>query len=203
MEKILNYAYDGDFYISKAKNIKYGVADGYIYDLVSTYIIDPCIVVTDNVSLYSTIDNNKEKINQQVERSIEILKQYSVSKYKEYNNTVWQYWEKKNDKEPPGYITYCMNRVNSQANKDNLNYILITPDNMYKYIPDKDIPKNFYEVKEIAHRADFIRIYVLLHYGGMWVDSDSFIKGSLVQLFNDLHRNEMVYWDRKGEKEPI
>jgi mannosyltransferase OCH1-like enzyme len=127
----------------------------------------------------------------------------TLNDYTSYNNTVWQYWEKKDNKDIPGYISYCMDRVKKQANKDELNYVLITPENLNEYITLTDLPKHFYDLKEIAHRADFIRIYVLYHYGGMWIDADAFAKDSFIQLFNDLNDNQVVYWDKKDKKEPI
>ena len=195
MEKIIRHSFNEGFHIRKSKT-NYGVADGYIYDLVKTYMIEPSIVFTNNLSLSSTIDNNNDI---HIDRSIEVLKEHVI----DVNHTVWQYWEKKDNKNIPGYISYCMNRVKNQSNKDGMNYILITPENLNQYIPKNELPKYFYDLKEIAHRADFVRIYILYYYGGMWIDADGFTKGSFIPLFNDLYKNEIVYWDNESKNEAI
>ena len=119
----------------------------------------------------------------------------TISKYK--NNTVWQYWEKKDGRDIPGYIAYCMERTRRQCAIDGLKYVLITPENLTKYIPANKIPNNYYLLEEIAHRADYVRVAALLYYGGFWVDSDCLIIDSLRPLFDDItkRRNDIVYFD--------
>ena len=83
MEKIINFSYSNhSFYIRNIKNC-HGVADEYIYDLAKTYIIDPCVLFTNNISLTSTINN--DKIGMQIDRSIDILKEYMVKKEKDWS----------------------------------------------------------------------------------------------------------------------
>lgn len=87
MEKIIKKAcpYPNTYHISHP----HGVADEYIYDMVKTYILDPSIVFTNNVSLTSTIDN--DKIGMQIDRSIEILKTQSYAKNKKKE---WDFLDK-------------------------------------------------------------------------------------------------------------
>jgi hypothetical protein len=61
---------------------------------------------------------------------------------------------------------------------------LITPENIYDYI--KELPDYFYKLLP-AHQADFIRIFVICDYGGIWIDSDTIILDSLDSLFDNVN----------------
>jgi len=125
----------------------------------------------------------------------ENAKQYGLKLSAHKNNTVWQYWERKNGREIPGYIAYCMDRTKKQCEKDGLRYVLITPENLTEYIPSGVIPANYYQLEQIAHRADYVRVAVLLYYGGYWMDSDCLVVDTLRPLFDDLKHNDIVYFD--------
>ena len=61
------------------------------------------------------------------------------------------------------------------------NVKLITPKNIHDYIDD--IPSYFYNLCP-AHQADFVRVYVICDYGGIWLDSDTIVLDSLDSLFD-------------------
>ena len=58
---------------------------------------------------------------------------------------------------------------------------LITPNNLKKYV--SELPDCFNEVLP-AHRADYIRVYAICKYGGIWLDSDILVLDKLDDLFN-------------------
>lgn len=59
---------------------------------------------------------------------------------------------------------------------------LITDENVKEYI---QIPENFYS-NRVEHRADYIRVKVVLKYGGIWLDSDTLVMSDLSELFKIL-----------------
>jgi SAM-dependent methyltransferase len=64
------------------------------------------------------------------------------------------------------------------------------------WIHDRDLPL---ESLYVAHRADFIRAYLLRHYGGTWVDADCIALRPLTPLCNALRRYDLiVYRDPTG-----
>jgi GR25 family glycosyltransferase involved in LPS biosynthesis len=105
--------------------------------------------------------------------------------------TVWQYWENKDGTQTPGYIDYAMKTIKKICQIDKLNYIKVTPENLYKYI-DSSFPKNWFNIKEIAHKADYLRAFLLYKYGGLWLDADIIGQNSLKPLINNLENADIV-----------
>lgn len=51
----------------------------------------------------------------------------------------------------------------------------------------------------VAHRADFIRAYLLAHYGGLWIDSDCLVMQPLSELLGQLSQHNFVaHRERSG-----
>lgn len=67
------------------------------------------------------------------------------------------------------------------------NVILITPENINKYIDN--LPNYFYDLCP-AHQADFVRVNVICNYGGIWLDSDTLVLDSLDSLFDFIENKE-------------
>jgi hypothetical protein len=77
-------------------------------------------------------------------------------------------------------------------------HILLTEDNIYKFIKKNDIPSNF-NILIPAHKADWIRLYLLNKYGGIWIDASIIINNSFVfeQMFidsNDKHAQLTAFY---------
>ena len=113
---------------------------------------------------------------------------------------VWQYWETSPNSKQPGYIKYCMDLVRRSCENDKIEYVHLTPNNIDQYIPKTDIPNNWYSIKELAHKADYIRALVLYHHGGLWIDSDTIIRQTLYPLFDDLNNFDWVVFADKNEE---
>jgi 2-polyprenyl-3-methyl-5-hydroxy-6-metoxy-1,4-benzoquinol methylase len=60
---------------------------------------------------------------------------------------------------------------------------LITDQNIQDYVDT--LPDYFYRLRP-AHQADFVRVYVICQYGGIWLDSDTIVLDSLDTLFDKL-----------------
>jgi GR25 family glycosyltransferase involved in LPS biosynthesis len=112
---------------------------------------------------------------------------------------VWQYWENKPGKTKPAYIQACMNSVKSQCEKDEITYIELNPENVNKYII---IPSKWKNIKQIAHKADYLRAILLEKYGGLWIDTDVIAKDSLKPFVKDLETSDLcVFVNEKDEFE--
>ena len=79
-------------------------------------------------------------------------------------------------------------------NKKGYNVILITPNNIKKYI--KYIP-NYFNKLCPAHQADFVRVNVICDYGGIWLDSDTLVMDTLDDLF-DLVENKNGFFIKEN-----
>ena len=66
---------------------------------------------------------------------------------------------------------------------------LINHDNLDKYVPASERPGCFKDLVP-AHQADFIRIYCVCKYGGIWLDSDTLVMSDLSELFTHLETHE-------------
>ncbi len=87
-------------------------------------------------------------------------------------DTVWLYWEGP----MPAYISLCCKSV--FAHNRNVKMLdRAAFDALFK--EDRDMPLDRLCVQ---HRADFIRAYLLHHYGGLWVDTDCVVLHSLRPL---------------------
>jgi len=64
---------------------------------------------------------------------------------------------------------------------------LINRTNAKEYVPD--IPEYFDSLLP-AHQADYIRVYVIYKYGGIWLDSDTLVLDSLDSLFDIIEKKD-------------
>lgn len=67
------------------------------------------------------------------------------------------------------------------------NVHFLSHENINEYI--KNIPKYFYKLIP-EHQADFVRVYVICEYGGIWLDSDTLVIDSLDSLFDILDEKD-------------
>jgi hypothetical protein len=69
---------------------------------------------------------------------------------------------------------------------------LINHDNIFDYIDNKNdfLPDSFFTKLIPAHQADFLRIYLLNKYGGIWLDSDTLVLDNLSSLFELMEKNK-------------
>lgn len=86
---------------------------------------------------------------------------------------IWMYWEGP----LPEWIRLCQESIKKHSGGE----FIILDDKSFDQIrtEDRDIP---IEKLYVAHRADFIRAYVLKHFGGLWFDSDCIVMFDLKPL---------------------
>lgn|GEM_PF-208395 len=102
---------------------------------------------------------------------------------------VWLYWEG----ECPDWIAACRQTVRAHAT----DVRLVTPAEFDRLRDvDRDIPL---DALYVAHRADFIRAFLLARYGGLWVDSDCVVLRRLEPVLELLAQHDFVgYQERQG-----
>ncbi len=94
---------------------------------------------------------------------------------------VWTYWEGL----CPPYVELCLDslrrhagaRVLDRASFDGL------------WTSDRDLP---IDALYVAHRADYIRAYLLRHYGGFWIDADCVLLRPVAPLAALLDQHDLV-----------
>lgn len=124
---------------------------------------------------------------------------------------VWIYWEnRKNCPEPP-YIT--LSRWTMLHNLRNCTLVIVTPDNVEKYLPgitnitnniqvdiqgrvDRFLRKFQSPRKNIAVKCDVIRAHLLQRYGGIYIDADAIILDDLDPYFSLLNTVDFLCMKR-------
>lgn len=102
---------------------------------------------------------------------------------------VWIYWEG----EMPDWISDCHRTIFQFAG----DVRLITP-SVFDSLRDKDRDIDL-SCLCIAHRADFIRAFLLARFGGIWIDSDCIVMKPLQPLFEKLeHYDFIAFRQRDG-----
>ncbi|MBE9586618.1 hypothetical protein IM792_19370 [Mucilaginibacter sp. JRF] len=103
---------------------------------------------------------------------------------------VWIYWEGT----APEWIKKCRESIFAHAP----NVCLISPESFAELRDiDTDIDLSGLYV---AHRADYIRAFLLARYGGIWIDADCMLMRSIEPLIDSLkHYDFMGYRERSGE----
>ncbi|MGY3051900.1 hypothetical protein ACVWYG_000087 [Pedobacter sp. UYEF25] len=103
---------------------------------------------------------------------------------------VWLYWEGN----LPEWINNCQQTTFAHAE----NVHLVNPA-IFEEMRAEDIDINLSQL-QVAHRADFIRAFLLSKFGGLWIDSDCLVMKPLRPLLALLQHNEfMGYRERSGE----
>lgn len=102
---------------------------------------------------------------------------------------VWTYWEGPQ----PDWIAACLRTIGKHAPEL---HVLdpVSFDALRKYDRDIDL-----QPLHVAHRADFIRAYLLAHFGGLWIDADCLLMRPPTEVFERLVEMEFVaHQDRQG-----
>jgi hypothetical protein len=65
--------------------------------------------------------------------------------------------------------------------------IFINDRNLAAFVPD--LPRGFFQLSP-PFKADFIRVYVIARYGGIWVDADTLVMDHLASLFSVIQERD-------------
>ena len=103
---------------------------------------------------------------------------------------IWLYWEG----DLPDWIRECQKTVFAHGT----NVQLLTPES-FREMRNTDLDIRLEDLC-IAHRADFIRAFLLARHGGLWIDSDCVVIKSLKPLMDALNNYDFLgYRERSGE----
>eukprot|EP00481_Brizalina_sp_1-RS-2013_P000239 TRINITY_DN10646_c0_g2_i1.p1 TRINITY_DN10646_c0_g2~~TRINITY_DN10646_c0_g2_i1.p1 ORF type:complete len:153 (+),score=19.16 TRINITY_DN10646_c0_g2_i1:53-460(+) len=69
----------------------------------------------------------------------------------------------------PENIKFCVNSV--RVNNCDWKHILITPNNVWKYLNASELPMNVLSFEKPCHISDVIRVAILAKYGGIYCDA--------------------------------
>lgn len=147
--------------------------------LFYNFIEKVTLTINDRKVVNLTANNKAEYLKKLL--SYDIYKYDHVDKYK-----AWVYW---NDTTPPAFIKLCHKSIidNTFAKVEILNDESIKTLNLPEYV------NGLHPVQ----KSDYLRIYLLFHYGGWWFDSDTYVVGDLDEhYFKYLTDNETVFpWE--------
>jgi hypothetical protein len=102
---------------------------------------------------------------------------------------IWLYWQG----ERPAWIATCQ----KTALKHGRNVRLIDADEFDQlWNLDRDLDL---ERLHLAHKADFVRAFLLYRFGGLWLDSDCLVMRDLSEVLGQLEHHEFIgYRERQG-----
>ena len=96
---------------------------------------------------------------------------------------VWTYWEGP----CPEYIRLCRETILRWCNVR----VLDRADFDVLWVEDRDV---LIDKLYVAHRADFVRAYLIHHYGGAWIDADCIMLRSIAPLAEHLATHDLLYY---------
>lgn len=97
-------------------------------------------------------------------------------------NTIWLYWE---GPKPP-YIALCCQTIRAH-NENVVELDREAFDRLFTH--DRDVP---IDRLSSVHRSDFVRAYLLKHYGGLYIDPDCVVMRSLMPVLQMAHENDFI-----------
>jgi hypothetical protein len=107
-------------------------------------------------------------------------------------NIIWQYWETSGEK--PRFID-GLHEIAKRNSGVKVN--LITPETLKSYLPT--LEDEVHRISDPSHKADMIRTRLVMHHGGMWLDSDAVVLSDLNWLFEYLKDYEFVAFNNAGQ----
>jgi len=102
---------------------------------------------------------------------------------------IWSYWEGKK----PEWVNHCLESLERHGR----DAVSILDWNSFKELwkHDQDLPiQDLYVVQQ----SDFIRSYLLHHYGGIWIDADCLIMRDLNPIIKSCEFWDFIYHRQKG-----
>jgi hypothetical protein len=82
-------------------------------------------------------------------------------------NTIWSYW----DQGVENISLFSKKCVQTWIRKNpNHRVIILDKFNVYNYLDKKELPSNWEYIDKPQHKSDFLRLALLVKYGGVWID---------------------------------
>ena len=103
------------------------------------------------------------------------------------------YWDNISNKSPPEYITLCINKM-KQIFGDSLQ--IINKYNLKNYV--LKLPKYFHKIPKIAIKVDYLRIALLYHHGGCYLDADTIVFPKFRNYIENLPKEDRLWGVQSG-----
>ena len=101
---------------------------------------------------------------------------------------IWLAWTGSNPL--PDLLALCLASVR-RHNGAEFEVIVVTPENLRQCLE----PHQAYEYLSLVHRADYLRLSLLHHYGGVYLDMDTIAMRSLTDAYGNLCDYDLVTYD--------
>ena len=161
--------------------------------LIIFFIIILIIII---LSIYKKREyqNDKIKVFNKKQKIFQLAKEKKPFIWIYYENpTNSRYWSsfhgRRNNLDIPAYMFLVFNSI--QKNCSNFNFIILNKDNLKYFINDTNLDLNPNSKIPYILRLNFIKYYILYHYGGIWLDQCLVLK-DLSYLYNRLENYDVI-----------
>jgi hypothetical protein len=103
---------------------------------------------------------------------------------------IWMYWENKKGQSRPAYLDLCLETVQNNCSADFTIHVL-NEKSVLKFVPIDF--KQYESIWTIPQKTDYIRLYLLNKYGGIWLDFDIIVIKSLLPYYQQLLQSPHDY----------
>lgn len=90
----------------------------------------------------------------------------------------------------PDLLALCLASIRRHNGAD-FEVVVVTPGNLRQYVD----PHPAYHYLSLVHRADYLRLYLLHRYGGIYLDMDTIALRPLTEIYADLSAYDLVTYD--------
>ncbi|MEA2513174.1 MAG: hypothetical protein QOJ59_2661 [Thermomicrobiales bacterium] len=101
---------------------------------------------------------------------------------------IWMAWTGINPL--PDLLALCLASIRRHNGAD-FEVIVVTPGNLRRYLE----PHPAYDYLSLTHRADYLRLYLLHRYGGIYLDMDTIALRPMTEIYADLSECDLVTYD--------
>ncbi|MBR3019920.1 MAG: hypothetical protein IKH57_23070 [Clostridia bacterium] len=90
------------------------------------------------------------------------------------NRTIWTMWWQGQD-DAPALVKACLSSIKSHHG--DFDFVCLDQKNISQYVilPDHILSKRMKGQISLAHLSDIVRMYLLYHYGGLWLDATTYV----------------------------
>lgn len=88
--------------------------------------------------------------------------------FNKMNKKIWSYWESSGNTSEDSLVETC--QASWKENCPDWTIRLLTKDTVFDWVSKEEMPPNFNELSP-TFQSDFIRLYLLIKYGGLWADA--------------------------------
>lgn len=125
-----------------------------------------CIIIGVSIGLYFLYFKiKKETYLLWYNKNYSKYKQKDSIELKEDYKNIFCYWDAE---ELPPLINECIKKIKKEMGSK-WNIILLNKNTVYKLISKNNFPNNYGKL-QVQHKTDWIRLYLLKKYGGLWMD---------------------------------